>query len=238
MSINSSITILFKGGRLPSWHRLSQKEKGDFEQRHVDLMLAVASQYQMRRLEGFRLIAPQGDWERFWLIEFPTFPGVEAWVKAEMAPPYGRYGYYDYEMARQILPEADRRWLSKAANQVTPMAEDPHTIPSLTIDNDSVVVFLFMKGERIELPDTGNRSEREQIATLANRFGATRLEQFQLIAPKGDWDRVWLVELPVLAEAEAFIEAEANSGRCDDIERDFVLTRKWAPAYFAAWIPR
>ena len=121
--------ILFKGGRLPSWHRLSQKQKSEFEQRHVDLMLAVASQHRMRRLEGFRLIAPQGGWERFWLIEFPKISGAEAWMEAEMAPPYGRYGFYDYELARHILPEADSQGLSKSANQVTPLVEDPHTIP-------------------------------------------------------------------------------------------------------------
>ena len=95
-----------------------------------------------------------------------------------------------------------------------------------------------MKGGRIERPNLGQQGEREQLASLADRLGATRLEQFQLMAPKPGWDRVWLVELPRLVDGEAFIEAEAESGRNDPVERYFTMTRKWAPAYFAAWIPR
>ena len=52
-------------------------------------MLSVARDHRMKRMEGFRLIAPQERWERFWVIEFPTLEGAEAWIEAEMAPPYG-----------------------------------------------------------------------------------------------------------------------------------------------------
>ena len=93
MTNREPVVILFKGGRLPSWHQLSDQERREFEQTHVDLMLAVARDHAMSRLEGFRLIGPHGDWQRFWLIEFPTTEGAEAWIQAEMAPPYGLYGH-------------------------------------------------------------------------------------------------------------------------------------------------
>ena len=84
-----AVFVLFKGGRLPSWYLLSDEERRAAEQNHIDLMLSVAKEHGMRRLEGFRLIGRQHDWERFWVIEFPTLDGAEAWIEAEIAPPYG-----------------------------------------------------------------------------------------------------------------------------------------------------
>src|SRR5439155_10327808 len=95
-----TIFVLFKGGRLPSWHLLSEAERTAAEQNHIDLMLSVEERHDMRRLEGFRLMGRQHDWERFWVIEFPTLDGAEAWIEAEIKPPYGLYGYYDYQLAR------------------------------------------------------------------------------------------------------------------------------------------
>ena len=74
---DGNIVVLFQGGRLPSWGRLSVEEQNRFSQSHVDLMLTVAQQYQLRRLEGFRLLGPQGAWQRFWLIEFPALADPE-----------------------------------------------------------------------------------------------------------------------------------------------------------------
>ena len=95
-----NLTLLYKGGRLPGWYQLSQNKRQVYEQAHVDLMLSVAKEAQLKRLEGFRLITPQQHWERFWLIEFATLSNAEAWIKAEMAPPYGDYGYYEYDLDR------------------------------------------------------------------------------------------------------------------------------------------
>ena len=81
------VMVLAKTGRLASWHRLTEDERRSAEREHVDLMLSVAARHRMRRLEGFRLIGQQGRWQRFWLIEFPTFAGAEEWIEAEMAPP-------------------------------------------------------------------------------------------------------------------------------------------------------
>ena len=55
----SSIFGLFQGGRLPSWEGLSQQNRTEFSQAHVDLMLSLAQRHGLKRLEGFRLIEPQ-----------------------------------------------------------------------------------------------------------------------------------------------------------------------------------
>ena len=96
---DEAITILFKGGRLPTWQRLSQEQQIDYSGQHVELMLSVAAEHGLRKLEGFKLIAAKEPWQRFWVIEFPTLAGAEEWIKAEMAPPYGTYGYYEYHLS-------------------------------------------------------------------------------------------------------------------------------------------
>ena len=126
MSDLDPVVVLFKGGRLPAWHQLSDEQRREFEQTHVDLMLSVAQQHEMSRLEGFRLIGPQGDWQRFWLIEFPAMEGAEAWIRAEMAPPYGLYGHYEYHLSRQIEPERYSAWVTQPAPPIVPRAADPH----------------------------------------------------------------------------------------------------------------
>jgi hypothetical protein len=75
---SDSVFVLFKAGRLASWHKLTQAERDATEQDHIDLVLSVAAEHGMRRLEGFRLIGRQHEWERFWVIEFPTLAGAEA----------------------------------------------------------------------------------------------------------------------------------------------------------------
>ena len=105
-----SITILFKGGRLPSWHALTRDQQKASEQEHVDLMLGIAHRHRMMRLEGFRLMAPQDVFQRFWLLEFPDFADVQAWIDAEMAPSYGRHGYYEYHLSHQIQPAYCTDW--------------------------------------------------------------------------------------------------------------------------------
>ena len=91
-----SVVVLYKGGRLPSWRQLSIIEQNAASQEHVDLMLKVARDHGLQRLEGFKLVGPRRDYQWFWLIEFQTIEGAEAWIEAEMAPPYGLYGYYEY----------------------------------------------------------------------------------------------------------------------------------------------
>ncbi len=143
-----SVVVLFKGGRLPAWHRLASEERRAHEQEHVDLMLAVARKHGMTRLEGFRLIGPQQPWERFWIIEFPSMEGAEAWIAAEMAPPYGSYGYYEYHLARAWGKDYFSRWVTRpAASSVQKRGADPHRVPALEVDTSSVVVLLFGRGQ-------------------------------------------------------------------------------------------
>jgi hypothetical protein len=62
---------------------LTEKQQDDISQTHVDLMLSVADQYGLKRVEEFHLMGPQDVWQRFWLIEFPTMEGAEQWIQAD-----------------------------------------------------------------------------------------------------------------------------------------------------------
>ena len=236
-----SVVVLFKGGRLPAWHALSQKEQDAFSQEHVDLMLSVSRRYGLMHLEGFRLLGPQDNWQRFWVIEFPSLAGAETWIQAEMAPPYGRYGYYEYHLARRayqqgILVRASRlpERKSRAA------AKNPRRIPTLKTDPASLVVLTFRRW----LPGAAELSaeEREQVdpalrlKAIAKRHRLMRLELFRLMAPQADWHEVGLIELPSFAGAEAWMEAETAFPNSKFTLVTQHLARKWAPAYFAQWV--
>ena len=239
MTERGPVVILFKGGRLPSWHQLSDKKRAEFEQTHVDLMLSAAHQYEMTRLEGFRLIGPQGDWQRFWLIEFPAIEGAEEWIRAEMAPPYGLYGYYEYHLSRQFQGDVFSEWVTKPASPIIPMASDPHTIPALQIDSTSVVVLMFARcrpgTESMTPDDRGEAGYVNVMKDIAGEYGLMRLESFQLLSPQSDWHRAWVVELPTLEAAEAWIAGEEALPRGMYAQRTIHLARKWAPEYFASW---
>ena len=126
-----SIVVLFKGGRLPAWHHLSQPVQDAYSQEHVDLMLSVSRHFRLMHLEGFRLLGPQNNWQRFWVIEFPSLAGTEAWVQAEMAPPYGSYGHYEYHLARRVGGDDFTDWVTHPPVPVSPAAgDDPHRIPT------------------------------------------------------------------------------------------------------------
>ena len=68
-----SVVALFKGGRLQTWHTLTDAQRDDYSAQHVELMLGVAHEHGMMTLEGFKLMEPKQPWERFWVLEFPTF---------------------------------------------------------------------------------------------------------------------------------------------------------------------
>ena len=109
---DDSVVVLYRGGRLPEWHRLDEDRRRDYERKHVDLMLSVSGRHGLIGLHGYRLLGPRGSWERFWTIEFPDLAGAEAWMSAEVEPPYGRYGFYDYALARRWQPE-DLAWMPR-----------------------------------------------------------------------------------------------------------------------------
>ena len=233
--------VLFKGGRLPSWHRLSQKEQEAFSQEHVDLMLSVSRRYRLMHLEGFRLLGPQDHWQRFWLIEFPSLAGAEAWIQAEMAPPYGRYGHYEYHLARRAYQDGftDRAAHPPARNSRAG-GDDPHRIPSLQIDPTSLVVLTFRRwlpgAAEMSAEERGEVEQSRRLQAVAKRHGLIRLELFRLMAPQPDWHEVGLVELPSFAAAEAWMEAETSLPHSGFTLLTMHLARKWAPAYFAQWV--
>jgi len=233
------VVVLFKGGRLPAWHQLSDEQRREFEQTHVDLMLSVAQQHKMSRLEGFRLIGPQGDWQRFWLIEFPAMEGAEAWIRAEMAPPYGLYGHYEYHFSRQIEPERYSAWVTQPAPPIVPLAGDPHTIGELRIDPSSIVVLMFARyrpgAEALTPEERGDQRHVDLMRGIAREHGLMRLEGFQLLSPQADWHRAWVIELPTLEAAEAWVAGEEALPHGMHAKRTFYLARKWAPEYFATW---
>ncbi|HJN11076.1 MAG TPA: hypothetical protein QF564_20480 [Pirellulaceae bacterium] len=236
------VVVLFKGGRLPAWHQLSNEQRREFEQTHVDLMLSVAQQHKMSRLEGFRLIGPQGDWQRFWLIEFPTMEGAEAWIRAEMAPPYGLYGYYEYHLSRPLEPERYSACVTQSAPPIVPRAADPHSIPELRVDPSSIVVLMFALyrpgAEALTPVERGDARHVDLMKGIAREHGLMRLEGFQLLSPQADWHRAWVIELPTLEAAEAWVAGEEALPHGMHAKRTIHLARKWAPEYFASWNKR
>ncbi|MBC8356389.1 MAG: hypothetical protein H8E66_30795 [Planctomycetes bacterium] len=239
MTDRDPVIVLFKGGRLPAWHQLSDQERSEFEQTHVDLMLSVAREHAMARLEGFRLIGPQGDWQRFWLIEFPTMEGAEAWIRAEMTPPYGLYGDYEYHLSRPLEHEPYSAWVTQPAPPVVPLPADPHTIPELRTDPNSIVVLMFARyrpfAEALTPEQRGDAQHVDLMRGIAKEHGLMRLEGFQLVSPQTDWHRAWVIELPTLEAAEAWIEGEEALPHGMHAQRTIHLARKWAPEYFASW---
>jgi hypothetical protein len=234
-----SVFVLFKGGRLPSWYQLTDAERAAAEQHHIDLMLGVAREHRMKRIEGFRLIGRQYDWERFWVIEFPTLAGAEAWIEAEIQPPYGLYGYYDYELARSWSVAHLATWPTYPRPVEAPRADDPHRRPELGADRSSVVVLLFGRGRPGYEAAGEARGDDEHVGWMqqvARDHHMLRIEAFQTIARPADWHRAWVIEFPDLAGAEAWINTETLPPHIAYSQKAFFLARRWSPQYFASWV--
>ena len=237
-----SFIVLFKGGHLPSWHLLSEVERNAAEQHHIDLMLSVAQRHGMRRLEGFRLMGQQHDWQRFWVIEFPTLAGAEAWIEAEIAPPYGLYGYYEYHLARPYAVDNLATWPTFPRPATVARADDPHRRPALAVDRSSVVVLLFGRGRPgYEGVSPETRGDEEHVAWMqgvARDHRMIRIEAFQVIARPSEWHRAWVIEFPTLEGAEAWMETEVLPPHGTYASKQFLLARRWSPDYFATWVPQ
>jgi hypothetical protein len=74
-------------------------------------MQSVARDHGLLRLEAYRLIGPQPDWHRAWVIEFPDLEGAEVWIEAELRPPHGRFATKAYHLARKWAPEYFATWV-------------------------------------------------------------------------------------------------------------------------------
>ena len=238
-----SVVVLAKTGRLASWRQLESEERRKVEQAHVDLMLSVARNHHLRQMEGFKLIGPQERWERFWIIEFPDIVGAEAWIEAEMAPRYGLHGYYEYYLSRRWGRDHFATWVPNIPAPITvPSDADPNMIPVLEADRNSIVVLQFerMTAAAAALtPQQRHEPEHvEQMQAIAREHGLMRLATYQLIDPQEAWHRAWVIEFPTLAGAEGWIDGETTPPHANHANKIFYIARKWAPMYFASWVPQ
>ena len=240
-SNTDSVVVLFKGGRLQTWHRLTDAQRDDYSAQHVELMLGVAHEHGMMALEGFKLLEPKQPWERFWVLEFPTLEGAEAWIEAEMAPPYGTYGFYEYHLARRFAEDYFNDWVTTPRSETEPLGPvDPSNLPPLDVDRNSSVVLEFARmlpeavlaseGER------GDTEHRDLMKSVAQEHGLIRLEAFQLMAPQPDWHRAYVIELPTITGAEAWMAAEMVPPQSAYSNKTMHLSRRWSPRFFAGWL--
>ena len=150
---------------------------------------------------------------RFWVIEFPTLTGAEAWIDAEMAPPYGRYGYYEYYTARHWGRGHFSQWVAGSPEPVVPDVRDPHHVPTLAVDRGSVVALLFgrWRPEASEATSEmrGDIEHIERMQSVARKHELMRLEAFKLMGAQDAWHRAWgEMNFPTLEGAEAWIDTE------------------------------
>jgi hypothetical protein len=231
------ITILYRGGRLPSWDLLSIEQQTAFQNEHVEVLLRVAADHGLQRIEGFRLLAPLGDWQRWWTMRFADLAGAEAWMQAEVAPPYGRYGYYEYQLARQVSSAA-LDWLPQRT-WPPPPATDPHVVPALQADQSSIIVLAFgdwmSDSDAIDPDQRGDGERRQRLQQVAADHGLLHGEVYQPCERGANGRVVWVLEFCKLAGAEAWIEAEVIPPASTWQRRSFHLARRWAPEYFATW---
>ena len=243
---DDNVVVLFRGGRLPEWHQLDEARRTDYERRHVDLMLSVAERHGLIGLHGYRLLGPRGNWERFWMIEFPDLAGAEAWMSAEAEPPYGRYGYYDYTLARRWQPEC-LNWLPRKGELPVPPGTDPHSIPALSADPSSLVLLAFGGRHRgADTDDSGDQDQRNpgghdeerwrRMGKVSRDHGLIHGEVFRLLGASDRGDYAWILEFPGLAGIEAWIDAETAPPLAAVQRQEFLVARRWAPEYFAAWV--
>ena len=231
-----SIIVLFQSGRSPEWDRVPNTERSAIEQEHVDLMLSVARAHGMKEMCGFRLVMPQHTWKLFWIMEFPTLAGAEAWMQAEIAPPYGLYGFHQYHLARrsEAYPGTQRADAIETGDRTG----DPHQIPALNVDRSSFVALAFVR--RLPTPHDAESDveakRRTLLDTVADTHQLLRHETYTLITPQREWRQVWVTEFATLEGIEAWIEAQSRPPDGSCLRADYYLARKWAPEYFASWI--
>ena len=234
-----SVVVFFKGGRLSSWYDLNPDEQDEYSVEHISLMKSVINKHKMIKLEGYKLLSPVNDWQRFWTIEFPTFEGAESWIKAEMEPPYGRYGYYNYYLARRIEHMGVNSAAKKSVLTSSIVEEDvDHT--NLAEDKNTVVVITFeMSLPGSDLGGSGINERQKYIKSInsvSEEHGLIRLEAFRLITPQSNWHTTVITEFPTIDGAKAWIDLQENPSYIRFNTRTNYLSRKWAPRYFEKWI--
>ena len=163
-------------------------------------------------------------------------------MSAEVEPPYGRYGFYDYSLARRWLPES-LAWLPRKSEPPVAPDADPHAIPPLTADPTSIVVLAFggwrRGSDQVDPQNTRRRrSASGDCNEVAREHDLIHGEIFRLLGTNTEGEFLWLLEFPQLVGAEAYIEAEKAPPAGSYQKRNYHLARCWAPEYFATWPPR
>jgi hypothetical protein len=236
-----SIVVLARTGRLAGWDLLSAAERDAASNEHVELMLAVARAHQLMTLDGYRLIGPQQRFERLWVIEFPELAGAEAWIEAEMRPPYGRYGFYEYDLARRFATGFSASLVASPPPAMAPRVADPAAVPPLSADHSSVAGLMFARLDAeagsLDAATRGDDEHLRQLRAAADAHQLLRMEGFQLLGPRNDWHRAWIVLFPQLAGVEAWIDAELTPPLNSHGSKSFLLARRWQPDYFSSWVP-
>ena len=170
---HESVVVLFKGGRAPSWYALTAGQHDEYQRLHVDLMLSVAREHGMTRLEGYRLVGTQQFWRLFWIIEFPTVEGAEAWIAAEIEPPYGAHGQFEYHLARRWAPRHLEPLVTGPPALQRRSDVDPHEVPALDVDRDGVVVLSFGRHVAQDDPQAAASTDEQHARALEARPGST-----------------------------------------------------------------
>ena len=187
---HESVVVLFKGGRAPSWYALTAGQHDEYQRLHVDLMLSVAREHGMTRLEGYRLVGTQQLWRLFWVIEFPTVEGAEAWIDAEIEPPYGAHGQFEYHLARRWAPGHLEPLVTGPPALRRRPGVDPHEVPrwtsTATAWSCSASGGTWRRTDR-RRPRPRTRRTPALSKGSAGQHGLTRLEGFRLLTPQPEW---------------------------------------------------
>ena len=232
-----SVVVFLKGGRIPSWYGLSPEKQDEYSVEHISLMKSVINKYKMITLEGYKLWSPVNDWKFFWTIKFPTFEGAESWIEAEMEPPYGRYGSFNYYLARRI----EHIGVNTDSKETKPrFIKDDLDHTNLKEDKTSVVVITFemsLPGSDLVAPDEyAHQRYIKNINSVTEEHKLIRLEAYRLITPQSNWHTTVIAEFPTINGANAWIDLQENPSYVRFKTRTNYLSHKWAPRYFTKWI--
>ena len=152
-----------------------------------------------------------------------------------MAPPYGAFGCYEYQLARPHMRGALDSWVANPRPPVIPSGVDPHVIPRLAVARDSVAVLLWGRWRPEALlaspEERGDLRHDALMQSIAREHRMIRIEAFASMSPQADWHRAWVIEFPTFDGAEAWLEAEVFAARAVRREALIPPARRWAPEY-------
>ncbi len=72
----------------------------------------LAAGIPIRRLEGYRLVTPQADWQRVWLVELPDLTTAEEWLEVAAATGQADSTMRAFQLTRPWAPAYFASWLA------------------------------------------------------------------------------------------------------------------------------